>query len=122
MSYALLDILSGEYKEAEFCSIRAHLTRLLNSRRGSLIHLPDYGLPDVTEIYQGLPYSIDALIDAIKNTIEKYEPRLHNISIKPKPMNDKDCVLRLEICATTNTNDQLQFNTYFMSGGTAEIA
>lgn len=122
MPYALLDILTGEYKEPEFCSIRTHLIRLLNSRCGSLTHLPDYGLPDVTEIYQGLPYSIDALIDAIKNTIEKYEPRLHNISIKPKPLNDKDCVLQLELCAITNTNDQLQFNTYFMSGGTAEVA
>ncbi len=122
MSYALLDILSGEYKEPEFCSIRAHLTRLLNSRCGSLAHLPDYGLPDVTEIYQGLPYSIDALIDAIKNTIEKYEPRLHNVSIKPTHQNDKDCVLRLEIYATTNTNDQLQLSTYFMSGGAAEVA
>ena len=84
--------------------------------------MPDYGLPDVTEIYQGLPYSIDALIDAIKNTIEKYEPRLHNVSIKPISQNDKDCVLRLEICARTNTNDQLQFNTYFMSGGATEVA
>ncbi|KPJ68042.1 MAG: hypothetical protein AMJ43_01105 [Coxiella sp. DG_40] len=122
MPYALLDILSGEYKEPEFCSIRAHLTRLLNSRRGSLTHLPDYGLPDVTEIYQGLPYSIDALINAIKNTIEKYEPRLHNVLIKPLQQSDKDCVLRLEITATTNTDDQLQFNTYFMTGGAAEVA
>lgn len=120
--HALLDILTGEYKDPEFCSIRAHLSRLLNARQGSLTHLPDYGLPDVAEIYQGLPYSIDDLISAVKTTIEKYEPRLHNVQIKPQAPSTKDCVLHLDISGTTSDNTQVQFATYFMTGGRAEIA
>jgi type VI secretion system protein len=120
--HALLDILTGEYKDSEFCSIRAHLSRLLNARQGSLTHLPDYGLPDVAAIYQGLPYSIDDLISAIKTCIEKYEPRLHNVQIKPESNSAKDCVLHLNISGITSDNNPLQFATYFMTGGSAEIA
>jgi len=120
--HALLDILTGEYKDPKFCSIRTHLSRLLNARQGSLTHLPDYGLPDVAEIYQCLPYSIDDLISAIKTCIEKYEPRLHNVQIKPEPQSTKDCVLYLDISGTTSDNNQIQFDTYFMTGGSAEIA
>jgi type VI secretion system protein len=121
MTHALLDILTGEYKEQDFHSIKTHLTRLLNSRQGSLNHMPDYGLPDVAEIYQGLPYSVNDLIKAIKTTIEKYEPRLKNIVVKPKAKQEKDCVLQLEISGTTTQDEVVQFDTYFMSGCTAEI-
>ena len=122
MSFALLDILTGEYKKQNFNSIKAHLTRLLNSRQGSLTHMPDYGLPDVAEIYQGLPYSVDDLIKAIETTIEKYEPRLKNVKVEPTSKQEKDCVLQLEISGITAQNDPVQFETYFMSGGAAEIS
>lgn len=122
MALALFDILTGEHQQPNFNSIKTHLTRLLNSRQGSLTHMPDYGLPDVAEIYQGLPYSVTDLVTAIKTTIEKYEPRIKNIVVKPQAKQEKDCVLQLEISGTTIQNETIQFGAYFMSGGAAEIA
>ncbi|MCK4608440.1 MAG: type VI secretion system baseplate subunit TssE [Gammaproteobacteria bacterium] len=124
MNHALLDILSGDYKNSEFCSIRTHLNRLLNARAGSLVHLPDYGLPDVSSIYQSLPYSVNDLVAAIKELIEKYEPRLQDVTITPKQKNSKECVLQLEISGVTKiagVSAPLCFATYFVSDGTAEI-
>ena len=125
MAYALLDILTGEYKQPEFNSITTHLKRLLNSRQGSLPHMPDYGLPEITEIYQGLPYSINDLIAAIKNAIKKYEPRLTNITVEPIKSianSPTDCVLTLKISAITHDNAEVEFDTYFTSAGAIKVA
>jgi type VI secretion system protein len=123
MKNSFFDILTDDYKNSEFDTIKTHLNRLLNARAGSLIHMPDYGLPDVTEIYQDLPYSVITLIKAMETIIAKYEPRLQNVKIKHKKQIDRnDCVLQIEISATTIDNQTIDLNTYFNSAGGAEIS
>ena len=63
-------------------AVLEHLDLLLNTRQGSVGHLSDYGLPDISEVYQSFPQSIEMLRRAIKNTIEKYEPRLENVQVR----------------------------------------
>jgi len=103
--------------------IREHLTCLLNSRHGTVPHLPDYGLPDVAHIYQKLPYSIADLVFAITKTVEKYEPRLSNICVKYKPSINKEHVLFLEIEAELllPRGEEVKFASYFMPNGDAYI-
>jgi type VI secretion system protein len=36
-------------------SVLDNMQRILNCRAGTLAHLPDYGLPDMTKILQGMP-------------------------------------------------------------------
>lgn len=62
-------------------SIRDNLTRLFTARAGLLPHLPDYGLPDITEIYRQMPYGILRLKAAMEATIAEYEPRLKNVQV-----------------------------------------
>lgn len=98
-------------------SVSLHLSCLLNSRRGSLIHLPDYGVPDLAEIYQDLPYSVNRLMQSIKQTIEKYEPRLTNVKILQKPVFDKQYILHLEIQGQISAGEKISFNTIFTYQG-----
>ena len=58
-----------------------NIQRILNSRRNGLVHLPDYGLDDLSEIYRHLPSSAHKLKSAIETTLLKYEPRLEAIDI-----------------------------------------
>ena len=62
-------------------SIMDHLFRILNTRRGSIQHLADYGIPDFSEIYRSTPEGMRRLQEAIRNTVKKYEPRLKNIQV-----------------------------------------
>jgi type VI secretion system lysozyme-like protein len=62
-------------------SIRDNLTRIFTSRAGLLPHLPDYGLPDITEIYRQMPYGIPKLKEAMETAIAEYEPRLKNVRV-----------------------------------------
>jgi type VI secretion system protein len=117
----LLDIITGKSSLDDATSVREHLVRLLNTRRGSLVHLPTYGVPDIGEIYRGLPYSLNHLKNIIIYLIEHYEPRLKNVSIQHKAIHDCDTVLHLEISGMLKNNEKLFFNTYFVSGGQAII-
>lgn len=62
-------------------SVLDNLQRILNSRAGTLSHLPDYGLPDMGVVLQGLPSAAHGLIRTMADTLLKYEPRLAAVSI-----------------------------------------
>jgi len=69
-------------EEQTFLSVRDNIERILNSRRRSLAHLPDFGLDDLSEIYRHLPSSTFRLRNAIESTLLKYEPRLRAVDIE----------------------------------------
>ncbi|HPS78520.1 MAG TPA: type VI secretion system baseplate subunit TssE [Thermoanaerobaculaceae bacterium] len=62
--------------------VRDHLMLLLNTRRGSVPHLPGYGLPDVSEFYQDYPGSLAELRRLVEQLIDRYETRLVNVQVR----------------------------------------
>lgn len=53
-------------------SVLDNMQRILNCRAGTLAHLPDYGLPDMTKILQGMPGTAHELISALSTVLLKY--------------------------------------------------
>lgn len=66
-------------------SVLDNLQRILNSRAGAISHLPDYGLPDMGRILQGLPATAHELIGTMTATLLKYEPRLAAVAVELRP-------------------------------------
>ena len=62
-------------------SVLDNMQRILNCRAGTLAHLPDYGLPDMTKILQGMPGTAHQLITTLSAILLKYEPRLNRINV-----------------------------------------
>jgi len=62
-------------------SVLDNMQRILNCRAGTLAHLPDYGLPDMTRILQGMPGTAHQLIATLSAVLLKYEPRLSKITV-----------------------------------------
>ena len=62
-------------------SVLDNMRRILNCRAGTLAHLPDYGLPDMTKILQGMPGTAHQLITILSAVLLKYEPRLSRINV-----------------------------------------
>ena len=62
-------------------SVLDNMQRILNCRAGTLTHLPDYGLPDMTKILQGMPGTAHQLITTLSAVLLKYEPRLSRINV-----------------------------------------
>lgn len=77
----MTDPNQGPPKDA-YEAIKDHLVVLLNTRRGAIAHLPEFGLPDLANIYKGYPDSLHYLGAEIKRTIERYEPRLTGVKVE----------------------------------------
>lgn len=129
---ALLEILRGRYvngtelrsvseTDEMVLSIQDHLTFLLNARRESLPHMPEYGMPDLTDIYSNLPYSLDQLVAEVSRCIEKYEPRLRNVRVSVDSSDGTECVIHLRIEGSTYVGRTVKLRTWFYSEGRAEV-
>jgi type VI secretion system lysozyme-like protein len=70
-------------------SIIENLTMILRTRRGSVLHLADFGIPDIVQVYIDSGYSFDLLKKYISETILKYEPRVIKVKVE-EPKFDKD--------------------------------
>ncbi|WP_314417320.1 type VI secretion system baseplate subunit TssE [Pseudescherichia vulneris] len=62
-------------------SVLDNMQRILNCRAGTLAHLPDYGLPDMTKILQGMPGTAHEMMSTLSAVLLKYEPRLKSLSV-----------------------------------------
>lgn len=62
-------------------SVLDNMQRILNCRAGTLAHLPDYGLPDMTKILQGMPGTAHQLMGMLSDVLLKYEPRLAKVDV-----------------------------------------
>jgi type VI secretion system protein len=80
-----LDLSQVSEEDQHTLSVLDNVQRILNSRAGTLAHLPDYGLPDMGVILQGLPASAQGLMRTLQETLIKYEPRLAAVSIELLP-------------------------------------
>jgi type VI secretion system lysozyme-related protein len=91
-SASLYEILTGNFtggldlhqvneQNQVILSVLDNMQRILNCRAGALAHLPDYGLPDMTKILQGMPGTAHSLMTTLSGVLLKYEPRLKSIAV-----------------------------------------
>lgn len=103
-------------------SIAENLKLLLQTRRGSVAHLPDFGVPDFLQSYIDAGGSIDPLIEQIRATILKYEPRLGEVKVKKEYFVERELRLSLRITAVIKEASQREILlTEFSSTGWTKV-
>jgi type VI secretion system protein len=60
---------------------------------------PEYGIPDIVDLVHSFPESIRIMEQAIRGTIEKYEPRLTSVRVKHLVQEDDVFTLHFEVTA-----------------------
>ncbi|RZM93794.1 type VI secretion system baseplate subunit TssE [Escherichia sp. E14V7] len=76
-----LDLNQVSEQNQIILSVLDNMQRILNCRAGTLAHLPDYGLPDMTKILQGMPGTAHEMMGTLSTVLLKYEPRLKKITV-----------------------------------------
>ncbi|PZL85788.1 type VI secretion system baseplate subunit TssE [Pantoea sp. ARC270] len=76
-----LDLHQVSEENQLILSVLDNMQRILNCRAGTLAHLPDYGLPDMTRILQGMPGTAHELMGTLSTLLLRYEPRLKKIDV-----------------------------------------
>jgi len=87
-------------------SIVLHLERILNTRRGNVGIGHDYGIPDLTDFRSGFPDSVRDLEMTIRDTIEKFEPRLKSVRVKFIPQDEDMLTVTFQIVAQLAGKDE----------------
>ncbi len=64
-------------------SVLASIRQILNARQGCCQTRQDLGLPDLTAIAQESSETVPAIERAVKAQIERFEPRLRQVSVRP---------------------------------------
>lgn len=132
MDASLYDVLRGTFSDGRRVesvspeshrerSIIANLGRLLNTRRGAIAHLPDYGLPDISEVYRDMPGSVVELQRAIEAAVETYEPRLRHVRVEHQATDRYAMQLVFLLTAETFHGERIRFKTTFSSEEEAHV-
>jgi type VI secretion system protein len=123
----LLGQIGGEPLDAhdertlECLSVQQNVQRILNTRLGALKHLPDYGLPDLTNIYKALPASVHRLKRQLEATLLEYEPRIRAIDVEILEDNDPGVLVSFEMTCHLKKAGLVRFGTYFEPPGRMHI-
>lgn len=111
-----LDLQQVNDQNQVILSVLDNMQRILNCRAGTLAHLPDYGLPDMTKILQGMPGTAHQLMTTFSDVLLKYEPRLKAITVV---LQDQEVPgeLRYAIDAELKGIGLVRYGTDFMPEG-----
>jgi type VI secretion system protein len=93
-----LDDLTEEQKLRS--SIIENLRMVLSTRQGSVQHLPDFGMPDILQLYFNSNNSIDPIKKEIRNVILKYEPRIADVEVHKTDFDQESMKITLKVVAT----------------------
>jgi type VI secretion system protein len=101
-------------------SIQEHLQRILNTRQGNTPIAEDYGVPDFTNFMGSYSESQRSLERSLRQTIQKYEPRLQNVRVGFFPREDDPLTISFQIEARLvleGQKDPVLFESTVDSGG-----
>jgi type VI secretion system protein len=133
MNQGLYESLTGRFfdgtpvdavpaKSRRVRSIMDHLNRLFNTREGSLSHLKDYGLPDISEVYRRMPEGREELREAVRRAVERYEPRLKRVRVVQRESDSGQFKLVFILSGELKEGGVVRFQTTFTSMGSTSIA
>lgn len=132
MKASVFDILEGTFANGRpvdsvsedrclLWSVVSNLNRLFNTRRGTLGHLPDYGLPDLLTVYRDAPRTADELRRAVKESIETYEPRLRRVRVRRRETDAYTMRLVFIVTGELTNGEKVRFETTFESQKSATV-
>ena len=104
-------------------SVLAHLQNMFNVRQGSVMTLPDYGLPDLNDVTNRHRDTFNEIRKSIRYSINQYEPRLKRIKVSHHPDEENPLTMRFEISAQLLLGEEskpITFETRYDGSGRVE--
>ncbi|PCJ34476.1 MAG: type VI secretion system baseplate subunit TssE [Moraxellaceae bacterium] len=123
------EIVPGSYttqfdQDLQLQNVIDNVQRMLNVREGSVLALPDYGMPDFNDVVKEFPDAINRIQQAITRFIETYEPRLQSVYVHYVHDVDQPLLLRFVITGDLRSNGRVSkvtFDTVLTGAGQATV-
>ena len=81
-------------------SIIENLRMVLTTRQGSVQHLPDFGMPDILQLYFDSGNSTEPVKKEVRDVILKYEPRIGDVKVQKFDFFQETMRISIKIVAT----------------------
>lgn len=111
----------GAYTESVF----ADLANLYNTRRGSVQISDEYGLPDFVNMLNSFtPPAVESIENVIRETTQKFEPRLRDIVVQHVPRDGDEGLLRFNVNGNLVFRDNtvpVQFDAVLQGDGSVAL-
>ncbi len=108
-------------RQTTIASVLEHLSKMLNTRQGSVPTAMDLGMPDFTGMAGSLTADIlPELEQTLTGVISKYEPRLTEVKVVFEPQPEKSFMLGFKLSAKVRVDDNdvpVVFETVLNSEG-----
>jgi type VI secretion system protein len=104
-------------------SIIENLRMILSSRKGSVLHLPDFGMPDILQLYVDSGNPVESLKKELHDVILKYEPRIGEVRFEESEFDQKmlRASLKIIIKIKDNPNKEILITEFSTTGWTKVI-
>lgn len=104
-------------------SIIENLRMVLSARQGSVLHLPDFGMPDILQMYFESGNTIDPLKKELHDVILKYEPRISEVMVQHSEFDQETMRISIKIIASIkdNMNKEILLTEFSTTGWTKVI-
>ena len=104
-------------------SIIENLRMILTTRRGSVLHLPDFGISDILQIYLASENPVESLKQEIRDVILKYEPRISEVQIENSEFDQKTlrAALKIIIKVKDSSNKEILLTEFSTTGWTKVV-
>ncbi len=104
-------------------SIVENLRMILTTRRGSILHLPDFGISDILQIYIKSDNPVESLKQEIKQVILKYEPRISEVIMETSEFDQKTLRASLKIIVKVkdSPNTEILLTEFSTTGWTKVV-
>jgi len=106
-------------------SVCRNLERILNSRNGMSQACAAYGLPDLTQIVNGVPERAREIEHAVQRCILEYEPRLKQVEVEHVPDAHGPMTACFRIRASVlagKSAEEVWFETVVVSSGRVRLS
>lgn len=114
----LSDVPEGDHR---LKSIIGNLGRLFNTRRETLPHVPEFGLPDITNVSRAAPAEVEAIRRAIRESVERFEPRLSRVRVDQDASDPASPSLVFLLSAEITQFGKVQFQTTIRSDELVDV-
>lgn len=103
-----------------------HLQKIFNTRQGSCLANPNYGLPDFNDLdmKHGFSIAVNMVRNAIKDNIQLYESGLNRVRVKFVQDETRPLDLKFEIVGVLSVggrNERVRFETKRSLSGFLEV-
>lgn len=106
-------------------SVLRNLRHVLNSRAACCQSRPDFGMPDFNDLAGRFPDALAIIASAVREQIEKFEPRLSQVTVRHVPDRSNPLRLAFRIHATLNLEEggqRLAFDTVLNNNGFVNVS